>query len=185
MKQTWQEFIGGNDTAFSLVYNTYHTNMLAYGIAIGFCEHLCKDAVHDVFCTICHSKEKLGSVENVEAYLLHCLKNRLFDIYKERKKINCICSDSPIIDQDADSMGKIINEENQLLLNREVERLLKKINPKQRKVVYCRFHHNLKFNEIAVMMNMSPDAVKKMLYRTLRLMKQESKAAFAGGRLVF
>lgn len=178
MKQTWQEFIGGNDTAFSLVYNTYHKNMIAYGIAIGFCEHLCKDAVQDIFCTICHSREKLVHVENVEAYLLHCVKNRLFDIYKDRKRMNSVSYDNPIIDQDADSMGKIINEENQVLIKEEVERLLKKLKPKQRKIVYCRFHHNLKFDEIAVVVDMSADAVKKVLYRSLKLLGQEQEVTF-------
>ena len=144
MQQTWLEFIDGNDTSFSLIYDVYHKRMIAYGIAIGFCEHLCKDAVQDVFYTICHSRKKLGHVENVESYLLHCLKNRLFDIYKIRKNTECLCSENSIIDQDTDSIGKIINEENQLLIKGEIERLFKKLKPEQKKVIYCRFYHNLK-----------------------------------------
>lgn len=175
--QAWHQFIGGDDSAFSLVYETYRKKMCTYGIAIGFCEYLCNDAIQDIFCTLCLNRGKLEHVENVESYLLHCLKNRLFDIYKEQKKLNCTSYDNLIIDQDVDSIGKIINEENQLLINEEVQRLLKKLKPKQRKVVYCRFHHNLKFNEIGVLMDMSPDAVKKLLYRALKIMKQEGNAS--------
>lgn len=179
MQKAWQEFIDGNDTSFSLIYNTYYKKMIAYGIAIGFCEHLCKDAVQDVFYTICHSRKKLGYVEKVESYLLHCLKNRLFDIYKIRKNIECLCLENSIIDQDTDSIGKIINEENQLLIKGEIERLFKKLKPEQMEVVYCRFYNDLKFNEIAILMNMSTDAVKKLLYRTLKIMSKESKATSA------
>lgn len=174
------ELICNTETGFSSIYETYHKRMYAYGITIGFCEFLCKDAIQDVFYTLYTDKEKLEQVDNVEAYLLHCLKNRLFDIYKDQKRMSCTGYNDLIIDQDVDSISKIINEENKLLRNKEIARLLKKLNPKQRTIIYSRFHHNLKFNEIAVLMNMSPDAVKKLLYRTLKTMKRECRDAAEG-----
>ncbi len=173
------------NTGFSSIYETYRKRMYAYGIAIGFCEYLCNDAIQDVFCTLYANKEKLEQVDNVEAYLLHCLKNRLFDIYKDQKRMDCTGYDNLIIDQEADSIGIIINEENELLRNEEIARLLKKLNPKQRKIIYSRFHHNLKFNEIGVLMDMTPDAVKKLLYRTLKTMRQESWASTIGSSCFF
>lgn len=175
--QAWQEFIGGDDSAFSLVYETYSKKMSDYGIAIGFCKELCKDAIQDVFCTICLSRKKLGHIENVEMYLLRCLKNRLFDIYKEEKRIRCInCDDVIIIDHDENVLNKITKKENLLLIKEETERLLKKLPPNHRKIILCRFNHNLKYSEIAAIMNMTPDAVKKQLYRSLKLMEQEVKS---------
>lgn len=149
--------------------------MYAYGISIGFCEHLCKDAIHDVFCTIYQSNNDVGHIESIEFYLLKSMKNRLFDIYKEQKKISCTCYDNSIKDQDADSIGRIINEENQVLKKEIVERLLQKLKSKQRKIIYCRFQYNLKFDEIGVIMDMSADAVKKVLYRSLKQLKQEEQ----------
>ncbi len=99
--------------------------------------------------------------------------------------MDCTSYDNLIIDQEADSIDKIINEENELLVNKEIERLLKKLKPKQRKVVYCRFQHNLKFNEIGVLMDMKPDAVKKLLYRTLKTMRQKSWASTIGSSYFF
>ena len=178
--QNTNELVCDKDTGFSLIYKTYHKRMHAYGIAIGFCKYLCSDAIQDVFCALYVNQEKLEQVENVEAYLLHCLKNRLFDMYKDQKRMNCTGYNDLIIDQDVDSIGKIINEENELLRNEEIARLLKKLNPKQRTIIYSRFHHNLKFNEIAVLVDMSPDAVKKLLYRTLKTMKRECRDASKG-----
>lgn len=177
MQQKWQDFVNGDDSSFTIVYKSYFKNMLAYGIVLGFCEHVCKDAVQDVFYSIYCSREKLGYVENVESYLIQCMKNRLFDIYKKRKRLNCITFDNLLIDLEEDLMSKILDEENQILIKKEVERLLKKLPPRQRKVVYCRFHHNLKFNEIAVVMDISSDAAKKLLYRTLKVMRKESESS--------
>ena len=182
---TQTSFTDTTNSAFSSIYNAYYSKMYAYGIAIGFCEYLCNDAIQDVFCTLYANKEKLEQVDNVEAYLLHCLKNRLFDIYKAQKRMDCTGYDNLIIDQEADWIGIIINEENELLRNEEIARLLKKLNPKQRKIIYSRFHHNLKFNEIAVLMDMSSDAVKKLLYRTLKSMKRECRDAAKGSSCFF
>lgn len=160
--------------ALSSIYTAYYKKLYAYGVTIGFCEHVCKDAIQDVFCTICNSKKNLECIDSIEPYLLRCMKNNLFDIYKNQKKLNCINYNNNIIDTDLDSINKIISVENQISIKQEVERLLNDLKPRQRKIIYCRFYHNLKFDEIAVLMDMSADAVKKMLYRSLKQLEQET-----------
>ena len=53
--QITTDLLSVNNSDFSLLYKTHFENLCTYGIAIGFCEQLCKDAIHDVFCTLCHS----------------------------------------------------------------------------------------------------------------------------------
>ena len=173
------DLLSVNNSDFSLLYETYFKKLCAYGITIGFCEQLCKDAIHDVFCTLWHSNKKMDHVENIEPYLFHCLKNRLFDIYKERKRISCISCDNLIVEAEEDSIGKMIEEENEMFIKMEVQRLLSKLKPNQRKVIYCRFQHNLKFDDIARIMDMSPCAVKKLLYRSLKSMRQQVELSSA------
>ena len=179
MKITTDFLLSVNNSDFSLLYETYFKKLCAYGITIGFCEQLCKDAIHDVFYTLCHSNKKMDHVENIEPYLFHCLKNRLFDIYKERKRISCISCDNLIVEAEEDSIGKMIEEENEMFIKMEVQRLLSKLKPNQRKVIYCRFQHNLKFDDIARIMDMSPCAVKKLLYRSLKSMRQQVELSSA------
>ena len=173
---TQTSFTDTNNSAFSSIYNAYYSKMYAYGIAIGFCEHICKDAVQDVFCTIYANKEKLEQVDNVEAYLLHCLKNRLFDIYRNEKR-KLLIDEEEVAKQYAEEgfMDKIIAEENSELMEKEVNRLLQKLPTRHRKIILCRYNYNLKFDEIAEVMNMNADAVKKQLYRSLKLLSQEGK----------
>ena len=174
--QNSTELAHNNNSTFSLIYETYKRKMHAYGIAIGFCEYLCHDAVHDIFSTLYTSKKKLEDIENLEIYLMHSMKNRLFDIYKEEKKKHSIdYMDNLTNDYEEGVADKLIAEENRQLMKEQVDRLLKKLPPKHREIVLCRFNYNLKYNEIAVMMKMTPDAVKKQLYRSLKLMKEEVK----------
>ncbi len=176
---TQTSFTDTNNSAFSSIYNAYYSKMYAYGIAIGFCKHICKDAVQDVFCTICNSINNLESVENIESYLLHCIKNRLFDIYRNEKRMCCIDYDDNTKSCEELFLDKLIAKENGQMMIEEVNRLLEKLPPKHRKIILCRFNHNLKYNEIACIMNMSADAVKKQLYRSLKLMEQEIRSNIA------
>ncbi len=162
-------------STFTSIYNSHYKKMYAYGIAIGFCEDVCKDAIQDVFCTIYHSNNKLKSVENIESYLLHCMKNRLFDIYNDEKKKHCICCEDNTKKIEENLFDEIIAKENNQLMKKEVDRLLKKLSPDHRKIILCRYNHNLNFDEIAVIMGMTPDAVKKQLYRSLKLMQKDCK----------
>lgn len=152
--------------------------MHAYGIALGFYEHLCHDAVHDVFYNLSTSQNSLENIENIEAYLLYSMKNRLFDIYKNEKKkrINHILELSNHPKEEEMWIDDLINRETELLMKKEVDRLLKKIPSKHRKIILFRFNYNLKYDEIDSIMNMTSDAVKKQVYRSLQLMRQEANS---------
>lgn len=164
-----------NKIIFSSIYKSYSRKMYDYGISIGFCQYLCHDAVHDVFCTLFISNKKLDNIENLEGYLLQCMKNRLFDIYKNERRKHMIDVDEVAKHYDEEEfIDKIIMQENKKLMEKEVNRLLQKLPPKHRKIILCRFNHNLKFDEIAMVMHMTTDAVKKQLYRSLKMMEKEA-----------
>lgn len=163
-------------STFSTIYKTYSRKMYVYGISIGFCEYLCHDAVHDVFSSLLISKKTLEHIENLETYLLNCMKNRLFDIYRNEKSKHTIDNEEIMENNEEMFFDKLIAQENNDLMKSEVNRLLLKLPQKHRKIILFRFNHNLKFDEIAVVMHMSPEAVKKQLYRSLKMMRQEIKS---------
>lgn len=167
--------INSDNSIFSSIYKAYRSKMFAYGISIGFCEYLCHDAVHDVFSTLFISKKTLDHIENLETYLMKCMKNRLFDIYKNERRKHSIDYDENTNSYEEGLIDKLIAEENRQMMEKEVDRLLRKLPSKHRKIIVCRFNNNLKYDEIATIMNMTSDAVKKQLYRSLKLMEQEVK----------
>ena len=164
-----------NNFTFSSIYETYNSKMYAYGIAIGFCQHICNDAVQDVFISLFNSKKTLEDIENLEIYLMRCMKNRLFDIYKDEKRKHSINYEDNIINYEEGFIDKLIAEENRQMMEKEVDRLLMKLPSKHRKIILFRYNHNLKYDKIANIMNMTTGAVKKQLYRSLKLMEQEAK----------
>ncbi len=171
----WNSFLKGDDNAFSLLYEKFFPELYAYALKLGFNEEICKDAIHDVFYNIFTSKKKLGHVENIEFYLLHSLRNRLFDIHNKHRATRNIEIESNILDEDELIIERIIQNESTIQVKETIERLLKTLSPKQKKVIHYRYVLNLKYNEIATILDMSPDAVKKFVTRSLKKMRDNSR----------
>lgn len=171
----WHRFLSGDDSAFSILYEKFSPELYNYALKLGFNEEVSKDAIHDVFYTIFILRKKLAHVENAEFYLLHSLKNRLFDLYRKEKVMNILNHDDALLDSGELVIEKIINIEKEKYIKDTVYVLLQKLTPKQRKVIHYKYVLNLKNNEIAAMMDITPDAVKKILQRALHTMRGNSK----------
>lgn len=168
----WQKFLKGDETSFSQFYGEYFKELFAYGIKLGFDKETCRDAIQDVFFNIYVSRNKLTRIRNIEFYLLHCMKNRLFDIYNEEIRIAKIDYREVVSENEQTIAEKLIKNEQQQLIQSEVTRLLKELPGKQRKIIYFRYNLNLNYHEIGAIMEMNPASVKKSLQRALKKMKE-------------
>lgn len=168
----WQKFLNGDDASFTEVYCRYFSELFAYGTRIGFNEEVCKDAIQDVFYKLFISKGRLSHVQNIEFYLLQSLKNRLYDIHRAETKINQINYDEIILSNEDSVIEKIIEKETRSQLEDEIKQSLRILPPKQRKIIYWHYHLNLSFAEIAALLEIKPEAVKKTVYRALQKMKE-------------
>lgn len=177
-KDIWQKFLEDNENAFSDLYRIYSKELFAYGVKIGFDEDACKDAIQDVFYSIYVNKTKLTHIENIEFYLMQCVRNRLFDMHNHQVKINQINYDDIIIQREDNVVEKIINKEKQLQIENAISQSLKKLSPTQRKIVYYHYQLNLELQEITTILKMSPAAVRKSLYRALQKLRASSSQFF-------
>jgi len=174
----WQKFLQGDEKAFSELYCNYYNELFAYGLKIGFGEDVCKDAIQDVFYKLYISHHQLSHIRNIEFYLLQCLKNRLFDIYNVKTKINPIDYMDSILESENNVIEKIIEKETELQLKNKIKQSLKILPPKQRKIIYYYYHLNLDYTDIATLLDMTPGAIKKSLYRALKKIKETSSSIF-------
>ena len=173
-EEAWKRFIAGDEESFSTLYHVYYQELFAYARKIGFDEETCKDAIQDVFFKIYASKSKLLHIQNIEFYLLRSLKNQLLDIYNKEHKMQDINDQDILIENEKNIIDQIIDEEKQTQLAKKITLLLQTLPPKQRKIIYFHYQLNLSYAEIGEILNLSPDAVKKTIYRALKRMRQSS-----------
>lgn len=172
---SWQEFLQGDENAFSELYCFYFNELLAYGLKIGFDEEVCKDAIQDVFYKIYTSRKQLSHIRNIESYLLHCTRNRLFDLHNVESKISHINYDDIILESENSVVEKIIEKETELHLEDKIKQSLKTLPPKQRKIIYWHYQLNLSFDEIAVLLDMKTETIKKSTYRAIQKMRESQQ----------
>ncbi len=173
-EEAWKRFLAGDEKSFADFYHAYYQELFAYALKVGFDEETCKDAIQDVFFKIYASKSKLLHIQNIEFYLLHSLKNRLFDIYHNEHNMAGINYQEIFTGDEENIVEKMIDEENQTQLAKKITRLLQTLPPKQRKIIYFHYQLNLSYAEIGEILHISPDAVKKTIYRALKKMRTSS-----------
>jgi len=173
-EEAWKRFLAGDEKSFADFYHAYYQELFAYALKVGFDEETCKDAIQDVFFKIYASKSKLLHIQNIEFYLLRSLKNQLLDIYNKEHKMQEINDQDIFIENEKNIIDQIIDEEKQTQLAKKITLLLQTLPPKQRKIIYFHYQLNLSYAEIGEILNLSPDAVKKTIYRALKRMRKSS-----------
>lgn len=165
----WHNFSNNGDAdAFSAFYHAHVNALYAYGLSLSFSKEICKDAIQDVFCKIFVNREKLKAIENMKAYLFRAYKNRLIDIFSKSEQTEDISSLSELSFKiEVDTADIIIDAEETDNLKQKVENLLNSLTPRQREAVYLRYMQQMEYDEIAPVLKMSSESVRKLVHRAI------------------
>ena len=156
-------FLKGDNNAFSSIYNKYVDELFAYGIGLGFERETLKDAIQDTFFKFYTNKKQLEGVTHLKYYLFRMLKNRLFDIYKSSNKENIV---------DVTNLPFLI-EPSVLDELVAIKNLLEILTDRQKEAVYLRFIQELEYEEVANLLDMTAPAVRKLISRAIKRMRDE------------
>ena len=166
-------FLHGDNKAFASIYNKYVDTLFAYGIGLGFDRETLKDAIQDTFVKFYIHKKQLKEITLLKYYLLSMLRNRLLDIYKSTRKEEIFDPSELSFLVEADELDNLIEHEEKQSLIRRVNRLLDVLTGRQKEAVYLRFIQELEYEKIGNMLNMTAPAVRKLISRAIKRMREE------------
>jgi RNA polymerase sigma factor (sigma-70 family) len=164
--EIWCEFQSGNVDAYAELYNTFVSQLYSYGMKFTGDVALVEDSIHDLFCTLWDSRERLSKPDSVKNYLYKSLRNSIY------RKINAL----PVLVDDDQALDfhfefaldeKLTQNEHFQHIKQQIEGALDKLTPRQREIIYYRFYQNMGFDEIADIMNMQVRATYKLTARAL------------------
>lgn len=163
------------DFAFSFIYNHYSPDLYSYGMSLGYPEEVCEDTLQDVFYTLYVSGGKLAKVNNKASYLFKSFKNKLID--NTRKQPNHVDIDSVAgstgFSVKITALDTIIDEETTDRLITLVSDLLNGLTPHQKEAVYLRYMQNMSYDEIAAILDITNESVRKLVYRSLESLREK------------
>ncbi|PWJ58639.1 RNA polymerase sigma-70 factor (ECF subfamily) [Dyadobacter jejuensis] len=152
------EVSANNEAAFVRLFHQYHQLLGTFIFKITKSKELTEEVVQDVFLKIWLNRETLTEVKDFKAYLFVVSKNHALNCLK---KLSKECRLTVTLDEEIGydlSEGKL-DDEMYVFLDEAIDRL-----PAQQKRVYLLSRHErLKYNEIALKLNISKETVKKYL----------------------
>ena len=169
---------------FKDIASTYNENLdglYSYALHLGFDEHVVMDAIHDVFYKLCTKYSSLDEITNLKFYLFRSLRNRLIDIKRKNKELLGI----PFEQQDAGYVempfqlyvtieDELINREDSEEIRQKIEKVLNKLSPRQREIIYLRYIQEYTYEEIADLLQISVESCRNHVTKALVKLKESS-----------
>lgn len=176
-------FLHGDHEAYSLLYKEHVKELFSYGKALTGNDERLKDAIQDVFYKILSNPIVLKDVQNLKYFLFKSLKNRLIDILKsemhQSQSGETLYEHFDFVINDVTVLDSLIEEEERRELSQRIKSLLDKLTARQREAVCLRYIYDMKYDEIADLLNMNNSkSARNLVSRALEHLRKDELELF-------
>ena len=169
----WTRFKSGDQEAFAVLYNQHVNTLYNYGIKLCKDKDIVKDALQDLFLELFLHRDKIRiSPENLKFYLLLALKRNLIKKLKAGRKVTHEFNESVDFEPQYSIEFQIIEQEKDEEINRKVSDAIRQLPAKQKEAVYLRYNESLEYGEIAAIMDITVESVRKQVHRALKTVRE-------------
>jgi RNA polymerase sigma-70 factor, ECF subfamily len=162
-------FRRGDVDAFGELYQRHRRGL--YGYALSICNDPARaaDAVQELWLRYLEDVDALASVANVRAYLYRSLRNRILDEFRRRQRErNAISRNEPAL----------VSPRDEVATQEEADRLnaaLRELPEEQREVVLLRVYGDMKFGDIAEVLQVGTRTVESRHRLALEKLRERLK----------
>lgn len=139
----------GDEAAFAEAYDRYGHRLYRTALRYLGCGGEAEDAVQDLFVALVRSRARLASVENLASYLFVALRRQVGRRSRQRPR--------PTTDEASDATERLNVELARVDLRDSLAAALELLPPEQREVVILKIDSELTFDEIAQVLDVSPN----------------------------
>lgn len=148
-------FRRGDVDAFGELYERHRGGLYGYALSICLEPARASDAVQELWLGFLENIENLASVANVKAYLYRSLRNRVLDEFRrQQREKRALTGNTPVV---------LIKPRDTVASQEEAQRLneaLQRLPEEQREVVLLRIYADMKFGDIADVLQASTKTVE-------------------------
>ncbi|AQG79967.1 RNA polymerase sigma factor [Spirosoma montaniterrae] len=165
--QIWDDFLRGNQLAYSFMYEKYARVLYNYGFKIAQNRQLTEDCLQDLFLTILESRERLSHTDSIKFYLMRSLRREIVRKLNAQQRF----SDNP--DHEIDFKVEFFYEPTWLdsqISKERSEAVLRELNhlpARQKEALFLKFFDNLSYEEIAGIMGIETTSAYKVIYKAI------------------
>jgi RNA polymerase sigma factor (sigma-70 family) len=170
----WQRFKEGDQRAFSFFYDLYVDDLHRYASKLTDDRELLKDTIQEIFVEFYERRDKISvPAEHLKYYLFLALKRALVKrIRRARKFIPFDPAYVPVFMADYSAEDQLVKSERENEISRKIAKAVSQLPSGQREVLYLRFNEMLGYEEVAGILDISVESVRKQVYRAIKTLKQ-------------
>lgn len=172
-EKIWESFKGGNRQVFEQIFRTHIRVLYKYGSRFTHDPALVEDCIQDLFLDLWHKRQSLGTTDSIKRYLLGSLRRRII-----RKLQRNPSNNSPIELENYDfhlelnAEDERIAAENGLAQQKALNEAMMQLTQRQKEVIYLKYFQEMSYDEIALVMEISYQSARNLVYAALKLMKK-------------
>lgn len=167
----WNQMRLGDEKSFAAIFKSNYSGLYAYGIKMIPFPDFVRDQIQDLFMNVWQTRERLGEISNLKAYLLISLRRQL--LASKKKAL-----DFDRIDTEKEPQV-LVFEPNEFVDEEEISSKLKKtlldnlnsLPVKQREIIFLRFYHKLTYQEIGEIIGSKQQSVKNLMPKIFEKLK--------------
>lgn len=171
----WSLFKAGDDKAYEQIYRDHADILFRYGYHITKDRALVEDCVHDLFTYLFVHRNSLGETTTIRYYLLKSLRRKIYEVIekKNRTQQHHLKISRDQRDAETDAETHLIQKEVNDIRSKSLERVLQDLPPRQQEAIYLLYFSQLKYEEIASVMQLSVRTVYNHVHAGLETLRQK------------
>jgi len=166
-RQLLKDLQRGENAAWRRIYLKYKDDLLTVARSLVYDVNTAEDCLQDVFVLLVSDGCKVRS--NLKGYLLSCVLNRARDHLRRRDaQSNCKVNIGRYRVDSTDPAGAMVDDDRK----KAVTRALEKLPLEQREVIVLHLQGDMKFRQIAAMLDMSINTVQSRYWYGMEKLRQ-------------
>lgn len=170
----WKRIKAGETQAFQDLYMKYADVLFSFGMIYSKDQELVKDSIHDLFFDLYKYRKNLSDNDHIRNYLFKSLKRKIQLAQKNKLKL---VYTNEIRDEVEGKGGFLMSETEDLTEEnlKEIQQAVDKLSEHQQEVLKLRFQIGLSYDEVARILDISVESVRTLVYRTIKLLREQLK----------
>lgn len=168
----WKRFLEGDKIAFSIFYKKNYSILYSYGVGLKIGEDRIRDLIQDIFLKIYTSPSVITDFKTIRSFMLVSFRNAFINQEKKEKRFFDI--DTVDFDFHYSVENSFWDENEKQMMQLKVEKILNKLTPRQKEIIYFRFLYQMGYEDIAKIMNMSEQAARNLVHRAITRIREDN-----------
>jgi len=169
----WISFINGNENAFSEIYKSSYRMLYSYGLSFKISDEYVRDIIQDLFLKLYSRPELVKDAATLRPFLFTAMRNSCINSVKTNQRQTKLDNVEDFDLNFSVNENIIEDKEEQERVANLIKSILASLTIRQREIIYLRFLHQMEYEEISGIMNMTEQAARNLIYRAMEKIRKE------------